>query len=119
MTDRDKEKMHDEIAKRPPHPSKFVRWLEEQGCLADLDDKMGELTRTVLEIGRSGEIYLKVKLRPSGDGRIKAVEAVTIKLPQYDREERTFFADEKGELSRNNPKQRVLQMAKPAEAGGA
>lgn len=117
-----RDQMGDELAKRPPHPSKFVRWLEEQGVLPDLDDQFTELTRTVIEIGRKGEIYLKVALKPSGDGRIKALPAITVKAPQYDREERTFFANEKGELMRNNPKQRnvfKLQSAEPEKPATA
>lgn len=111
-------KIDEEISKRPPHPSRFVRFLEESGTLADLDDQIKELTATVAEFGRPGELHIKVKMKSSGDGRLKAVLAPTIKLPQAEREERTFFTDEKGELTRGNPKQRnLLSMPKQESAG--
>lgn len=101
-----RDQMGDELAKRPPHPSRFVRWLEEQGELPSLDDAFKELTRSVIDVTRKGDLHIKVTMRPAGDGRVKAIVAIKSALPQFDRDERTFFADEKGELMRNNPKQR-------------
>ena len=111
MTDNVKPKIEEQ--ERPPHPSAFVRWLEAQGECGLLDDEMTELVRTVKEINKPGSMTVTVSFRPGQDGRIKAVLKCVKKMPQYDREEKNFFTDEKGQLLRQNPKQRNLQMVPP------
>lgn len=55
---------------RQPHPSPFVRWLEEQGCLPPLEDAMVEMIRNVTEVGKAGELSMKIKFRPDGEGKV-------------------------------------------------
>lgn len=101
---------------RKPHPSPFVRWLEEQGSLPALEDAMAEMVRNVAEVGKAGELSMKVKFKPEGEGKMTMTLTHANKLPKADSEPRTFFITEGAKLSRNNPKQRVLTIQPKAQA---
>lgn len=95
---------------RQPHPSNFVRFLEEHGSLPNLDDAMQEMIRNVAEVGKAGEMAIKVRFKPDGEGKITMTVDHSNKLPKPASEPKTFFITEGAKLSRNNPRQRIMKI---------
>lgn len=98
-----------EETKKPRHASAFVRWLEDQGCLPQLDDEFAQLLKGVRDLGRSGQLSLLVGMKPKGNGRIELQERVSSKHPQPDAVPRTYYVDEDGKsVCTEDPRQKRL-----------
>lgn len=88
----------------------FAGWLTETNrgrTHADLSDGLHQLVETVLQLGKPGELILRVKVGVlDGDSRqVSVAESVQVKLPQPEARKSIFFADDDGNLSRTDPAQ--------------
>ena len=93
----------------------------------DAGQKMEEVINAIRSAGTGGEVTIKLKFKPVGsqNKEIHVSAQVTHKKPNNpDIEERTtFFADDKGQLHRDDPAQSKLPLgpralgASPAENG--
>lgn len=74
---------------------------------ADLSAKMHELIEQVLETGKKGTLTLTITVdADDADARrLVLTEKVVSKLPQPDPRKSIFFADDTGNLTRNDPSQ--------------
>ena len=87
--------------------------------LNDMSVAIREATEAVQLLGKPATITLKLVIRPAG----KALGAVTVQddikmtLPKQDRPASFFFADDKGNLLREDPRQTRLPLR--MVAGGA
>jgi hypothetical protein len=72
--------------------------------------KMAELVAAVDETGKSGEITIKLKIKPDKAGGSQKTLAcvVTCKIPDADLPEAVFFSDAAGGLHRTDPEQREM-----------
>lgn len=79
---------------------------------ADLSDKLAELTRAVCAYGKPGKITLTLKLNPaSGDGTALSIaDEIEIKPPTAPKPNSIFFTTEDGQLLREDPAQKELEL---------
>lgn len=95
-----------------PERRPFSAWLTEQrrGSLhSELSEALAELGRACLEHQGAGEVTLKIKAKPNKDGvSLTVTDDVKCKIPQPDRGAAIFFADDRGNLTRNDPRQQEL-----------
>ncbi len=86
------------------------------GALADkLSEKLNEVTRKAREHGKSGEIVLKLKVKPAGTiGTLMDVTGkVTAKIPDGDLPGSILFSKDDGTLHVEDPKQMKLRNIAP------
>lgn len=87
----------------------FGSWVAEQrqGALhAELSEKLAELTAACMEHRKKGSLTLKVTVEPQKDKVTLFVsDEVSVKAPVADRPSALYFADDRGNLSRNDPRQ--------------
>ena len=92
----------------------FWTWLREhkQGALhGELSEQLSELVSAVLEHNKAGTLTIKISVAPTKDGSTVFVsDDVKASVPTADRGGSIMFADDEGNLSRNNPRQMELPM---------
>lgn len=101
----------------------FALFLQEhrKGSLhTELSEQLAEVTQGVLEHGKAGSITVTINVSPieghrAGDNIVRITDKVTPKVPQPERGSAMFFADEEGNLHRNNPLQDELPGLRPVE----
>jgi hypothetical protein len=86
----------------------FSEWLatHRRGELdTELTAALAELTSAVHDLGKAGNISLKISVKPGGGrGRtVLVVDAIVVKAPEADREAAVFFVDGAGNLRRDDP----------------
>lgn len=97
-------------------PRPFAALLHEyrRGELHDeLSEHMQVLVAAVVEHGKKGTITLKVEVAPAGKGagnQLIVSGSVDVKPPKPDASAQFFFADERMNLSRNDPNQTRLDI---------
>lgn len=110
------------------HVRPFAEWLQEQRsgqAHIECSDALNELVEAVQATGKQGTVTLTVKVKPAGKGdhgTVLVADTVTVKLPQAERGEAIFFADDDHNLVRHNPAQQQLplrEVPKPGEAKNA
>ncbi len=87
-----------------------IRELSSGEDYEDLTTKLGEVVTGVIETGKVGEITLKLKVKPNGEGSVLASADIKAKVPEKSRRETIFFATSSGSLVRNDPRQADLPL---------
>lgn len=98
----------------PPEVRPFAAFLQEQRQ-GDAHDEMSaiwqEVVQASLATGKVGEITIKLKVKPQGDGvSCLVLDETKGKAPQADRPPAIFFADTNGNLHRTDPRQARLPL---------
>jgi hypothetical protein len=96
-----------------PQTRPFAAFLNEQrhGALhGEISTALADVVHAVLEHDKQGSLTLTIKVKPAGDGAVQVIDHVQIKAPEGDRPAALFFADDHGNLSRNNPHQPELPL---------
>lgn len=79
----------------------------QRGTLnSELGEKLRDVVAEVTEHGKAGELTLRIKVKPAGanaGGQLTVAADVSTKTPQPEPEAQIFFADDRGELHRNDP----------------
>lgn len=92
----------------------FGQFLLEQrnGALhGELSDRLREVVEGVVQHGKAGALTLLVTVKPSGVGaQFLVTDEVRVKVPEADRGASLFFADQRGNLSRSDPRQPELPL---------
>lgn len=79
--------------------------------LSDLAEAMREVAGAVTLTGKAGTVMLKIKIRPASKGGALVVEdEVKTALPKTETQGSIFFADDKGNLLREDPNQTTLPL---------
>ncbi len=79
--------------------------------LSDLAEAMREVAGAVKMTGKAGTVMLKIKIRPASKGGALVVEdEVKTALPKAETQGSIFFADDKGNLLREDPNQTTLAL---------
>ena len=77
--------------------------------LVELAEKLQELTEAVRMTGKGGQLTYTIKVKPATRGQdveqVTVSDEVRLKKPEMGRGETLFFATEKNELVRDNPRQ--------------
>jgi hypothetical protein len=106
-------------------PREFASVLLEigKGTLhARLSEQLAEICAAVTETGKKGQLVLKIDVKPmpKADSNILVVTGVSVaKAPESDEASPTsvFFADDAGNLTRNDPRQMTLPFREPTTKG--
>ena len=83
-----------------------IHELDSGNVHQDLDDMLHEVVRAVLDTRKAGSVSLKLDIKLNERGSQLVVKGtVSSKVPRKAVESTLFFANEEGDLSRDNPKQ--------------
>lgn len=93
----------------------FAAFLQEQAggkTHTELSEALRDLVARVQDTGKKGTVTLAVHVEPmKGDPRILVIhDEIKLKLPEHDRKASIFFADARGNLTRDNPDQPQLPL---------
>lgn len=95
-------------------PTTFQGVLDELragDAVRELFGKLIGLVGEVRAMGKPGELILKLKVIPPrqpGSASMSIIDEITVKPPKAQPEATTFFADDKNQLSRRDPRQPKL-----------
>lgn len=105
---------HEDTPDTAPVTRPFSQWLLEQrhgGLHAELTEALQKVVQGVQEYGRPGSLTLVVNIKPAGNEiNLLVSDDVKSKVPQPDRPTALFFADSRGNLSREDPRQPELPL---------
>ena len=87
-----------------------LRQLAGGSVYDDANAKLAEIVEAVKETRKAGELTIKLKISPNGDGSVKVHEDVKAKVPELSRGDTVFFVTSGGILSRNDPRQGDLPL---------
>ncbi len=97
------------------HVRPFADWLREQqsGRTHDeLTEALAQLAASVKETGKKGTLTLAVTIAPfdkGNGGALTVTDLVKLALPQHDRRKSIFYADDTGNLTRDDPMQPTFE----------
>ncbi len=81
------------------------------GSLSDeLTAKLNQLTAACTETGRGGAITVTLALKPGKGGQVEVFDDVKLKLPKEERGSSIMFATPEGNLQREDPRQKKLDL---------
>lgn len=75
----------------------------------DLTEALNTLVHVCSSTGRSGELTLKLKLKPGKGGQIEIADDVIVKSPKEEKGTSIMFATPDGNLTREDPRQLQLE----------
>ena len=75
----------------------------------DLTKALNELTQKVAETHKSGELTLKLSLKPGKGGQIEVFDDIKVKAPKEERGSSIMFATPEGNLMREDPRQMQIE----------
>ena len=79
----------------------------------ELSEKLQELVSGVRLTGRSGELVLRVKVKPASQGDTTALmvsDEISVRMPKVKNAETIFFAGDDNSLLRSDPRQKELPL---------
>lgn len=97
-------------------PRPFINTLADVragGVIDDLDDILADVVQAVRNTGKTGELTLKLTIKPASKGDICTlfVDAdIKTKLPRLDKGSTVFFADDDNSLTRRDPRQSEIPL---------
>ena len=97
------------------HVRPFADWLREQSngrTHDELTEALAALAASVRETGKKGTLTLAVTIAPFDKGQSHALvvtDSVKVALPQHDRRKTVFFANEAGNLTKDDPQQPTFE----------
>lgn len=104
------------------HVRPFAEFLHEHrkgAAHVEMSESLNELVAAVVELGKPGDLTLKITVAPAAKGAgnvVKVTDKVSLKAPEADRPGAIFFADSNANLSRSNPDQPELPLRAVADA---
>lgn len=93
----------DEVERKP-----FAMVLQEMrkgGLHTELGDELAALVLQCQETGKKGSLTITLNVDPGDDGVMVVDDKITVKAPRHDTGKSIFWADEGGNLVRENPNQ--------------
>lgn len=100
----------------PPPAADFREWIEQHrdGVLAsEVTAAMAEVAAAVMDTGKKGKVTLTIDIGPLGKGSSRTLivgDDVKTKVPEHDREEAIWYADDDGGLHKNDPAQLRMEL---------
>lgn len=100
-----------QLAHRHHEVVNFLALLGHGEFFDQLTDKRLELENAISETGKAGDITIKIKVAPNGQGkRVLTFEPVKIKKPVVPAGSTYVFASQSGQYLENDPEQRELPL---------
>jgi hypothetical protein len=101
------------------HFAVVLSHLDYGALLPSLSEDLQLLTKEVKASGRAGTLSLTLKIKPTGNrGQVEITSDSTLKRPKADPAKSIFFATDKGELLRDDPRQKKLPFGEEFDAHG-
>lgn len=112
----EKTKTHAMNEKTEPAGNMFLTTLQRHRGGLTLDDLSAQLTALVSAValaGKGGMLTLKIGVKPASRGKSAVViqDKISLTLPKVEAEESFWFANEAGELMKEDPKQTRMPFA--------
>lgn len=102
-------------AKRKPFTD-FFKQLDFGNLEQEATDALQDMVHACTQTGKSGELTIKVKLKPIGNtGQVELDAEVKAKVPTPTRGKTLMFATPDNNLQRENPKQQTLEGLRTAD----
>lgn len=89
----------------------FANVLEEMNrgrTAKDIDHALKQVLDSCADLGRAGELTIKLKVLPTKRNLNEVTATITTKLPQEKAEPSIFFFNDRNELVRDDPRQKEL-----------
>jgi hypothetical protein len=83
--------------------------LRKGKCVIDAQSKLQEVVKQCRDTGKSGELTLKLKIKPGAKGEMIVTGMAEGKLPKADVTGNLFYDDQDGLLLREDPKQTAME----------
>ncbi|GGA80623.1 hypothetical protein GCM10011369_23200 [Neiella marina] len=103
------------MSEQQQHTTPFSQTLAylEKGCLdAELSEQLADVIKGVRDTGKQGTVtlQLKVSLMKGTEDTVSITSSVNSKVPQLDRAQTIMWSTYDGDLIRNDPNQRALDL---------
>lgn len=100
---------------------KFLSEIDKGNAVGELGIALAEVVAAVQLTGKKGKVSVTISIEPaSKSAEVLGIEAeVKAAAPKPDRKLDIFFANERGELSRNNARQMSIDDLRKPETEGA
>lgn len=100
----------------------FAEFLEDvsNGATAEeLSKALAELVDAVRDTEKKGTLTFTVSIEPlkNGGGALLITDQIKSSVPKHDRRKNVFFADQHGNLTRNDPRQPTFDDVQEAGSG--
>lgn len=107
------------------HVRPFADWIREQSAGRthdELTEALAEVVAAVKDTGKKGSLTLTIQVAPFDKGMTAALvvtDAVKKNVPQHDRRKTVFYADDAGNLTKDDPMQPTFEGLRevPATSG--
>jgi len=95
--------------------SLFISTLGQLGrrtFVAELDEKLAQLTQQVRHVGKPGKLVIELTLKPrnSEASEVDVIEDARVTAPKQPRKGSIFFTTEEGSLTRTDPNQTEMDL---------
>lgn len=85
--------------------------LRDGDAQLDASEALAKLIAKVRETCKPGEIHLKLRFAPSGNGKLLGItDEIIVKNPKQEKTATYMFTDQDGRLSKDNPEQMRLPL---------
>lgn len=97
------------------HTRPFADWIREQSSGRthdELTEALAEVVTAVKETGKKGSVTLTIAIAPFDKGMgaaLTVTDAVKKVVPQHDRRKTIFYADDSGNLTKEDPMQPTFE----------
>lgn len=91
----------------------FADVLRELGAGSTYDDltaQLAEVVEAVVQTRKVGELSIKLKVKPNGEGSVIIADEIKAKVPEPARGDSVFFVTSGGSLVRQDPRQADLPL---------
>ena len=91
----------------------FADVLRELGAGSTYDDltaQLAEVVEAVMQTRKLGELSIKLKIKPNGEGSVIIADEIKARVPEPPRGESVFFVTTGGALVRQDPRQQDLPL---------
>jgi hypothetical protein len=96
-----------------PSGGGFIALLQQKAggvALTDLDQALADLVARSIATHRKGSLTLKITIKPNAKRGVKVCDELKVDMPKEETSESFFFAGDHGELLKNDPAQRELEL---------
>ena len=87
-----------------------LREVERGVLLDELTDIQHQIVEAVQMTNKQGELTIKLKFKPEGAGQVSIETDYKPKIPQLPRGRSIFFVTPEGNLQRDDPRQKDLEL---------
>lgn len=99
-----------EIA-RPDLFTHTLNLLRSGEAQAELSEQLDALITACADTGKLGQLTLTIKVKPNGkSGQYIIADTIAVKTPRYQRADTLLFEDMDGNLTREDPRQKKLEL---------